>query len=70
MGEQGVLEGAENAQFWGPSVDDQRSGYVVSYIHHLWVARQEVQDPIAHVGVETQGLKLNDVFGGYYGVEC
>ena len=22
------------------------------------------------VGVETQGLKLNDELGGYYGVEC
>ena len=29
---------------------------VFSYIHHLGAARQEVQDPIAHGGVETQGL--------------
>ena len=33
-------------------------------------ARQEVQDPIAQGGVETQGLKLNDELGGYYGVYC
>jgi hypothetical protein len=24
----------------------------------------------AQGGVETQGLELNDEFGGYYGVEC
>jgi hypothetical protein len=33
-------------------------------------ARQEVQEPIAQRGVETQGLKLNDELGGYYGVKC
>jgi hypothetical protein len=48
---------------WGPSVEDQRSGDVVSYLHHLGTARQKVQDPIAQGGVETQGLKLNDVLG-------
>jgi hypothetical protein len=32
---------------WGPSVDDQKSGDVVSYLHHLVAARQKVQDPIA-----------------------
>ena len=31
---------------------------------------KEVQDPIAQGGVETQGLKLIDELGGYYGVEC
>ena len=55
---------------WGPSVEDQRSGDVVSYLHHLGAAHQEVQDSIAQVGVETQGLKLNDELGGYYGVKC
>ena len=54
----------------GPSVEDQRSGDVVSYLHHLGVAHQKVQDPIAQGGVETQGLKLNDELGGYYGAEC
>ena len=43
---------------------------VVSYLHHLGAARQEVQDPIAQGGVETQGHKLNDELGGYSGVEC
>ena len=35
------------------SVEDQRSGDVVSYIHHLGAAYQEVHDPIAQGGVET-----------------
>jgi hypothetical protein len=41
---------------WGPSVEDQRSGDVVSYLHHLGAAHQEVQDSIAQGGVETQGV--------------
>ena len=69
MGGQGVQERAENAPLWGPSVEDQRSGDV-SYIHHLGVACQEVQDSVAQGGAETRGLKLNDEFGGYYGVKC
>jgi hypothetical protein len=48
---------------WGPSVEDQRVGDVVTYLHHLGAARQEVQYPVA------QG-ELNDEFGGYYGVKC
>ena len=67
MGEQ---ERAENAPLWGPSVEDQRGGDVVTYPHHMGAARQEVQDPVAQGGVETQGLELNDEFGGYYGVKC
>ena len=70
MGEQGVQERAENAPLRGPSVEDQPGGDVVSYPHHLGVARQKVQDPVAQGGVETQGLELNDEFGGYYGVKC
>jgi hypothetical protein len=66
----GVQDGAEHAPLWDPSVEDQRSGDVVFYLQHLGVARQEVQDPIAQGVVETQGLKLNDELGGYYGVEC
>ena len=50
----------------GPSVENQQSGSVVSYLHHLGAARQEVQDPNAQGGVQTQGLEL----GGCYGVEC
>ena len=37
---------------------------ILTYPHHLRAARQEVQDPVAQSGVETQGLKLNDEFGG------
>ena len=33
-------------------------------------ARQEVQDPVAPGGVQTQGPELNYELGGYYGVEC
>ena len=34
---------AENASLWGPSVEDQRGGDVVTYPHHLGAARQEDQ---------------------------
>ena len=50
MGEKGVQEVAEHAPLWESSVEDQRSGSVVSYLHHLGVARQEVQDPVADLG--------------------
>jgi hypothetical protein len=69
VGEQEVQERAQNAHLWGPSVEDQRCGVVVIYPHHLGVARQEVQYPVAQGGVETKGLELNDEFGGYYGVK-
>ena len=68
MGEQGVQERAENAPLWGPSVGDQRGG--VSYPHYLGAAHQKVQDTVAQGRVETQGLKLNDKFGGYHDVKC
>ena len=35
MGEQLVQEGAEHAPLWGSCVEDQQSGGVVSYLHHL-----------------------------------
>ena len=35
-----------------------------------WGRPVKVQEPVAQGGVETLGLKLNDEFGGYYGVEC
>ena len=70
MGEQGVQERTENTPLWGPSVEHQRGGDVVTYPHHLGAARQEVQDPVSQGGVETQGLELDDEFGGYYGVKC
>jgi hypothetical protein len=53
-----------------PSVEGQQSGGDVSYLHHLGAAYQDVQDPVAQGRVQTQGLKLNDELGGYYGVEC
>ena len=70
MGEQGVQEGAEHAPLWGPCVENQQSGGVVFYLHHLGAARQEVQDSVAQGGVEIQGPELNDELGGYSGVEC
>jgi hypothetical protein len=33
-------------------------GSVVSYLHHLGTARQEVQDPVAQGGIQTQDLSL------------
>jgi hypothetical protein len=45
------------------------SGGVVSYIHHLGSAHQEVQDPVAQGRVQTQGPELKDELGGYYCVE-
>ena len=54
----GVKEGAEHVPLWGPSVEDQRSVDVVSYLHHLGVAHQEVQDPVAQGWVQTQSLSF------------
>jgi hypothetical protein len=54
----------------GSSVEDQRGGDVVTYPHQLGMAHQEVQYPVAQGGVETQGLELDDEFGGYYVVKC
>jgi hypothetical protein len=39
VNEQGVQERAESTPLWGPSVEDQRGGDVVSYPHHLGAAR-------------------------------
>ena len=47
----------QNTPLWGPSVEDQRGVDVVTYPHHLRAARQEVQDPVAQGGVETEGLE-------------
>ena len=70
MGEKEVQEGAEHASLWGPSVEYQQSGGVFSYLQPPGEQPVEVQDPVAQGGVQTQGLKLNDELGGYYGVEC
>ena len=40
-----------------------------TFFQHLGSAGQEVQDPVAHGGIQTQGSELNDELGGYYGVE-
>ena len=63
LGEQGVQEAAEQAPLWGPCVEDQRSGGVIAYLHHLATACQEVQDPAAQGGVQTQAPELNDELG-------
>ena len=42
---------------WGPSVEGQRSGDV-SYLHHLGVARQKVQEPIAQGGLSPRASSL------------
>jgi hypothetical protein len=47
----------------------QRGGFVVAYPHHLGAARQEVQDPVADGGVQSQGPELSDELGGHCGVE-
>ena len=69
MGEQGVQEVAEDAPLWGPCVEDQHSGGFVTYLYHLGATGQEVHDPVAQGGAQTQGPELNDELGGYYGVE-
>jgi hypothetical protein len=53
------------APLWGPSVEDQQGGDVVSYPHHLGAAHQKVQDQLHRAGIETQGLALNEEFGGF-----
>ena len=40
VGEQGVQERAEHTPLWDPSGERQRSGDVVSYLHHLGAARK------------------------------
>ena len=69
VGEQRVQEWAEHAPLLGLCVEDQQSGDVVSYLHHLGVSRQEVQDSNAQGRVQTQGPEIDDELGGYYGVE-
>jgi hypothetical protein len=51
---------------------EYRRGLRISRVEMLFptlttwgAARQKVQDPVAQGGVETQGLELNDEFGGY-----
>ena len=58
MSEQGVQEGAKYTPFWGPCVEDQRRGGVVSFLHHLGAARKEVQDPVAQGGYRPRAPSL------------
>ena len=57
--------GLRESPLWGPRVEDQLSGGVVSDLHHLGAARHEIQDPAAQGGVQTQGPELNNELGGY-----
>uniref|UniRef100_A0A4W5MWG4 Myotubularin related protein 14 n=1 Tax=Hucho hucho TaxID=62062 RepID=A0A4W5MWG4_9TELE len=78
MGEQGVQEGAEHAPLWCSRVEDQRSGVIVSYLHNLGAASQEVQDQVAqaivnelysYIGiplVETIEKRCLELFGRDY----
>ena len=54
---------------WGTSIDDQRDGGVVAYLHHLRSARQEVQDPVVQGRVQAQCPEFSDELGRYYGVD-
>jgi hypothetical protein len=48
----------------GPHVEDQWQGANVAYLHHLGAARQDVQDPVAYGGVQTQGSEIfNELIG-------
>jgi hypothetical protein len=58
-----VPKGTEHAPLRGPRVEGQRG--VVAYPHHLGVARQEVQDPVAEGGVQSQGPELSDELGSH-----
>ena len=48
----------------------QRLTGVVSYLHHLGAACQEVLDPVAQGRVQTQGPELNDELSGKVEVIC
>ena len=69
VGEQRVQEGSKHTPPWGPSVECRRGGGDVAYPRHLGAACQEVQNPVAEGGVQSQGPKLGDELGGDYGVE-
>ena len=70
VGEKGVQEGAKHTPLRGPRVEGQFGICVVVYPYHLGVAHQEVQDPVAEGGVQSQGPFLSYELGGHYGVEC
>ena len=69
MGEQGVQEGAEYSPLWALVLRISVVEVLFPTFTTWVVARQEVPAPVAQGRVQTQGLKLNDELGGYYGVE-
>ena len=58
MGEHGIQEGAEHASLWGPSVEDQRSGDVVSYLHHLGAAVRKSRTQLHRAGLRPRASSL------------
>jgi hypothetical protein len=42
------------------SVEGQHGGCIVAYLHHLGPNRQEIQDPVAKRGVQSQAPELSD----------
>jgi hypothetical protein len=69
VGEQGVQKGAEHAPLWGPCVEDQRSGGVVSYLHYLGWPIRKFRTQLHRTGFKQRASEINDELGGYYGVE-
>ena len=69
MGELLVQEGTKDTPLWDPCVKGQRGGSDVAYPNPLGSAHQEVQDPVAEGGVQTQSPKLGNELGGDNGVE-
>ena len=55
VGEQAVQKGTKNTPMRGPHIEGQRGRCVVTYPHHLGMANQKVQDPVAEGGVQSQG---------------
>ena len=61
VGEQRVQE---HTPLMGPRVEGQHAVGVgfIAYPHYLGPSRQEVQDPVAEGGVQSQGPQLGDEF--------
>ena len=51
MSEQGVPEVTKHLPLRCPPVQDQHGECVATYLNHLGVARQEVQNPVAQGGI-------------------
>ena len=58
MGEQGVQDGAEQTPLWGLCVEDQRSGGVISYLHHLGADRKDFQERLHRAGFRPRAPSL------------